>query len=978
MNGSLLYQLWGKTNEKSESSEWTYHPAICHMIDVGYVAEEWLRLCPWILERFGQLAPGIERDVLRRIIVCIVALHDLGKVHRSFQSKSEEGWKVGYGAAGHEQKPDKGHGFDHGVATARILSGFAMTDMPQWRPYLDAIHAVAAHHGRLYMRSEVYARAELSNYDKRMAYEMIEAITTLFCMPQEAIDNDDALRNAPFLMLLAGFASVADWFGSQSEVFHFHPLSSFDEACGYLEMLRRSGRAEQQLGDAGLLATFEARRHDFASLFAFNSLHPLQKRSEAIPFGSAPGPEMIIVEGAMGMGKTEIALYLTAKAIASGSAAGLYFALPTQASSNALFGRIKRFAGHIGAPGSEISLGLAHGGRRFFEPYHHVLESFQRSRERVKPAGDEPAIPSEIIATAWLQSSKRMLLAAVGIGTIDQAMLGAVAVKHAFVRLFALAGKVVVFDEIHAYDAYMNELIVHLLRWLNVLGVKVVLLSATLPRTLRIKLLGTYGAAPGAETTSSEQDPYPQILYVHHQHLDDPYSLDDEGSVSGNEDDACGLDGDDEQEGVPEKEPVAIVPLQMQEEERTMKGAELVMSLVEGGGCVAWIRNTVREAQQAWCAVASLIAERSEATDEPIGLVLLHARFTRRDRDRVEQYLVRILGRDGGSERPKRMVVIATQVIEQSVDIDFDAMVSDLAPVDLLLQRLGRLWRHERSRELRYRHAAPVLHVLIPVAAERYEMRFGSSAYVYDAETLARSVSIVFQSTDSDTPVLWKMPDACRALVARLYDQGEEHWTAERMKVDPEQLASARKAFRGVQALQTGSAQKILMPRPDAGVLTMEASLRDDDRDGNVALTTRYGGASVTVILVRIANGALQFVGQPDLRLQALPLPHETRRILDIERAVALSSVSFPWRKELQRGALDGSAAAFDTWWRQRHPYDNKIVLVLDEDGGFVHPQFNGCYRFDDVAGTGEGLVVQPASKQMPTSTTTSIPFEEF
>jgi len=952
MDDELLYRLWGKTNERGPRPEdfmWAYHPAICHMMDVGYVAEEWLRLSPWIMNRFLQLAPGIDGEMLRRIIVTIVALHDLGKVHRSFQSKSEEGWKTGYGRAGYERKGDGGQGFDHGLSTARIIAQLAMNKSPEWMPYIAAINAVAAHHGTLYLVSQVCGGAELTGYDERMARAMIEAITMLFDMPKQAPDAVDVLQHVPFLMLLAGFASVADWFGSQSEVYSFHPVSNFSDAQNYLAMLRGSGRAERQLCEAGLLSQFDHQQHDFASLFSFEHPHPLQRRAEQVPFGDAPGSEMVVVEAPMGMGKTEIALYLAARAIGSGHAGGIYFALPTQASSNALFERVEKFAGKIVMEGGEISLALAHGGRRFYEPYRQLLEQFERSRERIGAYRDVLAAPSEVIAPAWMQSSKRTLLAAVGVGTIDQAMLGAIAVKHAFVRLFALAGKVVIFDEIHAYDAYMNELIFHLLRWLNVLGAKVILLSATLPRTLRTRLLETFGTVSSGNAGAPEDDPYPQILHLHKGLLDAPYvPLYDAGDSNPITDD---------------KPPVVIEPVETVMEERTMRGAELALDLVERGGCIAWIRNTVREAQEAARVIGALVnAGRGKSAQ----VVLLHARFIRHDRNLIERSLVSILGRNGGINRPCRMIVIATQVIEQSVDIDFDAMISDLAPVDLLLQRLGRMWRHERPREVRWGHAEPVLHVLLPAAEERTDLLFGASSYVYDAETLARSAAIVLDRPEREGRITWSMPGACRALVSRLYDQGEEYWTSSVLGADAERLAGIRRRRSAEQTDLTGKARRIRMPEPDARELSMAMSLRDDDREGNVALATRHGGAGATVILLRRTNNGLQLLGDPGRPITSIPEPHEIGRILAIEHGVMLSSVSFPWYEQqlavMKREELLGD---LERWWCERHPYDNKIFLLIESDGSFTHPQFTGYYSFDEKTRTGEGLVVVKTGRRV-------------
>ena len=291
--------------------------------------------------------------------------------------------------------------------------------------------------------------------------------------------------------------------------------------------MRNDEVADNQLRQAGLLPGVQRTDYTYQDLFSILKkfpLRPLQQVSQDIPFGNDPGSEVVIVEAPMGMGKTEIALYLAARAIGAGHADGLYFALPTQASSNALFNRISEFADTIRDTdqASQLSLVLAHGGSRFDKRYQGMREKTYGRRQRLQEAAstigayrDEVSPPSELIVTDWLQSSKQALLGSIGVGTIDQALLGSIRVKHAFVRLFALANKVVVFDEIHAYDIYMNRLIRHLLTWLNALGVKVVMLSATLPKGLRDSLIEPFrsdGNSPEVSTTLPEEDPYTQII----------------------------------------------------------------------------------------------------------------------------------------------------------------------------------------------------------------------------------------------------------------------------------------------------------------------------------------------------------------------------------------------------------------------------------------------------------------------------------
>ena len=934
MNEDLLYRLWGKTNERDkvyEESNWSYHPAVCHMIDVGYVAREWLRLSPWILDRFCALAPAIDRDELRTMIITLVAIHDLGKVHSAFQSKSEKGWAHGYGSAGRSRITDCS-GFDHGRFTAVIMNELLVDELVSWETWEIAIEMVAAHHGRLYEAAETGTTGGrgITSIERKLALETIALLSELFEAPDPV---PDAPESAAFAMLLAGFTSVCDWFGSNSQVFRFDPsIIDRESARGYLDRLGSENLAMQQLRDAGLLGSYQKHPFEYADLFpALPGLRPLQETSRQISFGTLPGAAMVIVEAPMGMGKTEIALYLAAQGIGAGTADGIYFALPTQASSNALLGRITAFAERIKAPDSSISLVLAHGGKRFNTDYRDLQKKSWKLQQQFERTiansfvDDTISVPSEVIAPGWLQSTKRALLASIGVGTIDQAMLGAISVKHAFVRLFGLAGKVVVFDEIHAYDSYMNVVILHLLRWLNALGVKVILLSATLPRSLRSELLGTYGYQSPVDDSIAENDPYPQIIHLDRSGIATVY-LTESGSSA-------------------VAQSINVRAIEIANDDRTATGARLALELASRGGCIAWIRNTVKEAQQAWDLL------RQDTGDARVEI--LHARFTRTDRNSIEEELVEILGRSAEDRRPRRMIVIATQVIEQSVDIDFDAMISDLAPGDLLLQRAGRLWRHERPVEERQGHAEPILHVLLPDADEQKDLQFRPSSYVYEPEILSRTAQLIREMPE------WHMPDACRTIVARLYDRTESEWTAERLDVDPEKLAQARTRQEALLQTMAGHARRILMPQVKHYPPRMQDSFSDDDKGDSVALTTRHGGASATAVLLEIADDQIRFMGKPDSMIAPLPDPEDTPAILKLEEAVALSTVSFPWYERMQPHELPEPAAAFEKWWQKRHPYDHKVFTVVDGEGNFDHPQFSGHYRREANGKAREGLVIE-------------------
>ena len=922
---TLLYRLWAKTNDYERKDterrggtrpEWVRHPLPLHLLDVGLVAEAWLAEDNHLLGRFCALWPEADPKALRRALVLTAAAHDVGKLYPAFQAKSERGWKHGYGTVWSGPQPD-GKGFDHGKGTAQIFRalfggryGIASGVDPHWQSLLPLIRVGAGHHGTLYPELPPDPAPRTDTRFAPLVPVLLDELAHHFDPPPELPPKPP---NA-FLLLAAGFVSVADWFGSNTDSFPATPdVTSRAEADAYIAQHRKSRTVEQALRDAGLIADYAVPDDTFNELFSpkpnverWKPREGFQTAACAVPFGQAEGAEIAVVEAPMGLGKTEIALFLAAQALRHGTASGVYLALPTQATSNALYGRIRRFGERL-VGGDDLALVLAHGAKNYFRDYRALRDDTRRSfydRQRRAERGD-PAPPSEVVAPSWVQPSKRALLAPLGLGTIDQALLGAMGVKHGFVRLFGLARKVVILDEVHAYDVYMGALLEHLLAWLGALGAKVILLSATLPAGLRAKLLTAYGAAEPPDS-----DAYPQLL---HGVGKTPITV------------------------LPDPTPetarqtrVIVGPVEAggDAEARTAAGVAWVRSKVAQGGCIAWIRNTVREAQEAAEALR----------DAGVEVDLLHARFTRYDRNLKEEKLLERFGKPApdNPERPAGRVVVATQVIEQSVDVDFDAMLSDLAPVDLLLQRAGRLHRHDREGR-RHGHDTPVLGVLMPDAEARHRLDFGNSVYVYDADTLARSAALVLENHE------WVLPAACRTLVAALYDRDETFWTAACLNVDADALAKAREQLTRRRVTMEHAALRTLLTAPDQFPVMRDPRNDRSDAGEYVALTTRYGAHTAAAVLFRDTPGEPKPVGAETPLV--VPGEDDWKARLDAEETIALASVSFPWYGPRPAEAEPAEALApLYRWWRETHPYDDRLFLLLDADGTFEHESVQGRY----------------------------------
>jgi len=396
------------------------------------------------------------------------------------------------------------------------------------------------------------------------------------------------------------------------------------------------------------------------------------------------GPQLFLIEDLTGSGKTEAAIVLTHRLMAEGNATGLYFALPTMATANAMFDRISSMYKGLFPEGASPSLVLAHSA-----PYIRELRSLlvpeRQSHEVYAP--DEPSISSE--ANSWLADNrKKALLAQVGIGTVDQALLAVLQVRHNSLRLLGLHRHVLIVDEVHAYDTYMTSLLERLLEFHAALGGSAILMSATLPLRLRERLIAAFGRGCNSESASPSATNYPLLTAV---------------------------DASRTQEvGVPARQGTSrhLRTVLLNDEQAVIQS---IGSAVNAGRCVCWIRNSVQDAIETYGKLReSLPADR---------LVLFHARFAMGDRIKIEERILRDFGPRSTQDQRRGKVVVATQVVEQSLDLDFDELVTDLAPIDLIIQRAGRLHRHARPSR-----GEPTLHVFSPEWNEAPDGKWVSSA----------------------------------------------------------------------------------------------------------------------------------------------------------------------------------------------------------------------------------------------------------
>jgi CRISPR-associated endonuclease/helicase Cas3 len=745
------FRYWGKADPAIGG----YHLAAFHALDVASVAEGILQRSPVLRQKFVALL-SLDEQPCVATVSALCALHDLGKFDARFQSKAPE---VVEQMGRHEWRGIVGTGHDHGVGGFVALehwyreeTGEAEGLLGKYRNVRPLFGAVCGHHGYIPVSGQplrVEARLPWCKWDVEARKQFVADVIALYRKDGAVFPWKKGVHSAT-QFLLAGLCAVADWIGSQTE-YDGEALFVYEREPCDLETYRVRARARAaKVLEALPVGRSEPRARSFGELFTDRDGRGLCPRDVQVvveELAIDARPALVIVEAAMGSGKTEAALSLASRWLAAGAAAGLYIGLPTMATANGILPRIEATAARLFAADSSVQLRLAHGSARKNDLFERIRRRALEGRKMVSDSSDETE--AEVVCARWFSSSKRALLAQVGVGTVDQAMLAALRVKHGFVRLFGLASSVVIIDEVHAYDAYMEVILERLVQWLGALRCPVVLLSATLPKQRRERYMSEYrrglllaeSGESHAQAMYCKSEAYPLVTVVREDGVSElsatathTRSLCIESVVSST-DESGRIDATDP----------AVVAL---------------VDAAKNGEMVVWIRNTVNDARAGYQAVLRCADERGF---DGARVQLFHSRFRAIDRQRIEASVLRTFGREGIANRTGR-VLVATQVVEQSLDLDFDHMLSDLSPIDLLLQRAGRLWRWGALIR-RPSTAREVLRVLRPHDEALETLSFGGSGSVYDRTTL-------WLTADALKGVeRIELPRDFRVLIERCYDE---------------------------------------------------------------------------------------------------------------------------------------------------------------------------------------------------------------
>lgn len=720
-------------------------PLHVHMLDAGEMGtrlfDRWL--APAIKAEWGKAFPGGVEDA-RAVFVFLAAAHDVGKASPAFvsqvESLAEESRRAGLGCRTKDELRDDRRSLPHGTVSHHAVKRWLTKHGMSGTAAKQMASIVGAHHGRPIAGSRAVDRRPLGGGGPDWAAvrsELLDFVEAHFPIGDRIGRWSDLEVPLPTQVAMCGLVIMADWLASNPD---FFPLSKSGGSVPEGNRRYQAGWSAAAMPPAWA-PEMPAEHVDivYRERFGWDDTwlpRPLQRAVvealEEKPLG------LLILEAEMGSGKTEAGLVAAERLGAQRGAHGVFLALPTQATTDAMFARVLPWINRLPQPPADVpawSMTPAHGKAALNELYADELDAVDHfdsqylQRGRISGISDdddgeekEQGDLVNAVAHQWFRGRKRRLLANFGVGTIDQILMAGLQQRHLMLRHLALAGKVVLIDEVHAADDYMNVYLDTVLSWLGHYRVPVIMLSATLTDERREAMIRAY-APDCAEIPAATE--YPRITCV-----------DAEGET------AFAI-------GVERSGPSRSVQW------RWLDETSLVDTLREAladGGCALVIRNTVGDAQ----ATADVLAAANIAP-----VTLAHARFIAADRAARDARLVRAYGQKHGTVRPERSIVVATQVVEQSLDVDFDVLITDLPPMDLLFQRIGRLHRHAwRARPSRLANAR----VLVLREAGSDLTRPGSqgSRHIYGAYRLMRTAMVL----DAHGPRL-NLPDDISPLVQR-------------------------------------------------------------------------------------------------------------------------------------------------------------------------------------------------------------------
>ena len=952
-------RVWAKSGYDPESRRWL--PLWLHLLDsaalAGHLAEHWLApTVQDLIEReFADSASGLAPvDEFCLLASWTAGVHDVGKCTPAFscQVTSLDDRMAEVGLRHEHVDTNERRKLPHALAGHLILRSW-LTGEHRWAPGAAQALAsvVGAHHGipptRAALTNDLSGHEHLLGDEAWAATqrELLELVTARTGAGPLLPGWGRHRWSQPFLVELSGLVIVADWLASTES--YFPHLHLDDDGLDHLAPDAHAERVATGRSRLEIPAPWHPRDEGADPDVLLTQRFELpggaratdvQARTlEAARTMELPG--MLIVEESTGGGKTEAALMAAEVLAARTGRAGVLFALPTQATTDAMFSRELSWLERIeeayaagGAP-SDFAVQLLHGRARLNEETRPLRRRGYEIRDRLLGAlggqGDDVPRPTgigwdeeearsgqaagaerhrraDLAILSWFNGRKKAMLSDFVVTTVDHLLFGAMRSPHLAMRHLGLSRKVVVVDEVHSYSTYMNVYLDRVLTWLASHGVPVVLLSATLSEARCTALVDAYRRGlrlaagervPKRPAPETVRTPFPCLVAA----------------------------GRERTEVVPTSASGRRSTVRVRRLTRDALVPLLTESLADGG-CALVVRNTVRRAQETYEVLRETFGE---------DVSLNHARFTIRDRLAKDDDLLRRFGPPRARpSRPRRAIVVATQVVEQSLDVDFDLLVSDLAPIDLVLQRMGRLHRHERRRPVRLTTPTCYVDWLPATASDDPVVEAGAKA-IYGEQDMLMSAAALDRVLGG--PGVVTVPDDVHDLIEAVYGADAPvppRWQGAVARAREAHAEEGRKKHDAAQGFLLNEPEQVGRSTSLIGWLHTTAS--DNEEKGRAQV--RDGEDSLEVILLELRRVG----GQEELRTlprrsgePGLIIP--TDRVPDpkVVRAMVMSAVRLPASLSNAR-AIDKVIQELEIRvvpaWQDDRDLQGQLFLLL-EDG---------------------------------------------
>lgn len=872
-----------KTNPEDSNQ---FLPLWMHLTDTGLLMKKLVE--SWIPESTKEMLFKDFKDSnhLQRVSTLLGMIHDIGKSSAIFQSKISQyipdyqGCLLPYEKyADYKSQHNKSH---HALISEAIL--LRKENDCSWPEWICSI--AGAHHGKVQdsytvttLETTIGYQMAGKNIKKRLEWhkswaELKEAILKF----TEYDINEFKKVSKSSQMVLCGLLIAADWLASNPYYFPLIDISDSGDINQYPE------RIEKAWKKIGFTRPWKSKSECFSNE-AFEqefSFSPNEMQKAVIKaLREAENPGLLIIEAEMGTGKTEAALAAAEILQQKVKSGGIFYGLPTQATANGLLPRFKEYV-EKQSLNQVHSFRLLHGLANYNENFQSIL--------RGKAQIDDPAESEEstLIVHDWMEGRKQALFSDFVIGTIDQAIMAALEQKHVMLRHTALAGKILIFDEIHSFDAYTQEYIARTLEWMGSYDVPVILLSATLPSKIKENLLTSYLKGKAGKKTKTPFEPiqnaYPLLTWTDDLEIKQCVSQTEKISKT-----------------------IQIEKIKDPKDFNAIKDI-LNTSLVHGG-CAAVICNTIKKAQDFYL---FLLSHKVFKKDE---ICLFHSRFSNNDRILIENYILQKLGKksgDSGSKIRERFVVVASPVLEQSLDIDVDLLISELAPGDLMLQRMGRLHRHNRKR---------------PAALTK------PKCIVFGTDKILDSGSEAIYGK-------WLLHQTARHLLKEIVFPKDIPGFIEDVYSENDTESDEFQEFEEIRRKKSSKAKTYLLPSPSTKVIDTLNDFISKIIEGTangIESGVRDGTFSKEAfLLIENLNGTFSPVGYPECELN-LDKPLDSEKILILQKARIRLPQGISENKEFKELMERNWQKKFSAWKKQPGligtyflTLDSNHILILE------------------------------------------------